>query len=163
MPRSTLTLLTVLAASLVFSRNGESQRIETVSAGDRVRVTTSAGRPRTAVLMALYPDSVVVRTTQEAVRVFRPADGITLEVSRGRSQGRGAIEGAVLGLIAGAIVGALVGQTFPDGTEPDGYASAVLGLYGAGLGVVAGTIVGMHRGTERWARVNWPVSATSPN
>ncbi len=125
---------------------------DTLTAGDKVRVTTDKERV-VGYLTAIEGDQL----TLDASLVLPLASVTRLEVSRGQKSmaGRGALIGAGAGAVAGVVTGLAVCAASSCGFEADltGVVALVLGAGGALVGAGIGALIGSFIKTDRWETV----------
>ncbi len=125
---------------------------DTLSAGDKVRVTTEEERV-VGYLTAIEGDQL----TLDASLVLPIASVTRLEVNRGQKSmaGRGALIGAGAGAVAGGVTGLAVCAASSCGFEADltGVVVVVLGAGGALLGAGIGALIGSGTKVDRWETV----------
>ncbi len=128
---------------------------DTLTAGDKVRVTTEEERV-VGCLTAIEGDQLTLDTSL----VFPLASLTKLEVSRGQKSKTGT--GALIGLSAGAAVGVITGlalcssesgECFSNGTDLTATVAVVLGVGGALGGVLIGALIGSSIKVDRWETV----------
>lgn len=151
--------------------SAQSDTAAAVRAGARVRVDADSGihsglarvarvaiigseatRGRTGTVVALGPDTLVLRLDSTDVMINVPLAAIRrLYVSRGpRSQGRDATIGFVGGAVGGLVFAFVMDQALgPDATMPYGQTAVTF----AAVGLVSGLVSG---GRERWRPVPVP-------
>ena len=149
-------LLTVLLIPLSFTSLAAQ---DTLSAGDKVRVTT-AGERVVGYWVSLDDNRLTLRTEDLDSSLVLPLASLTkLEVSRGQKSAiaKGAGIGFLVGAGVGAGVGALLGAGLGEDVCSGGCVSALAGI-GALAGGAAGTLIGLGIGagskSDRWETVS---------
>jgi hypothetical protein len=150
------TFILALAASPAL---GQTERGDTVSAGQRVRLRTEeGGKWQKGTVAETTPDALTLELDGSAVTLgVRLAEISELEVSRG--QRSNFLPGLGWGFFAGAVIGGIVG--FASGDDPPGWFSmtagekAAAGAIGFGaLGALVGGISGALTHSDRWEPVD---------
>ena len=149
----------VLAAVAV--AGGDAAPLGWPIAGEKVRVTTRAGRSReSGVVVRTDADSLTVSLGRGQPPVRIPLASVErLEVARGRRTT--AREGALVGGLAGGVLGGLVAggitKTLCEIGSDCRVETAQASLVGAGLfgaaGAAAGALIGLAMKTDRWERL----------
>jgi hypothetical protein len=133
-----------------------------VTPGTRVRITRTYDGPRTGTLVALGPDTALVRWQPgEPVAEVPLVETTRFEVAHGHR--RQSLRGAGTGLLVGAVSGFVLGAATYTGCEgqtncldivgsAEG-AGAIGGIVLGGVGVVLGAVVGAFVRSERWRTV----------
>ncbi len=131
---------------------------DTLSAGDKVRVTTAVERV-VGYWVSLEGNRLTLRTEKRDSSLVLPLASLTkLEVSRGQKSAiaKGAGIGFLVGAGVGAGVGALIGASQGENVCSDECRVAFAGI-GALAGGAVGTLVGLGIGaaskSERWVSV----------
>ncbi len=148
-PMRTVTVLPLLLIPLSLTSLTAQ---DTLTAGDKVRVTTDKERV-VGYLTASERDQLTLDS-----RLVLPLASVTrLEVSRGQKSmaGRGALIGAGAGAVAGVVTGLAVCAASSCGFEADltGVVALVLGAGGALVGAGIGALIGSGTKVDRWETV----------
>lgn len=160
--RRVITML-VTAGTIALPAQAAAQRVESVSPGAKIRVTTGANAPQVGFLDSLTDQTLSMRVVGRDQRssqfsVGRP-EVTRLEV-RGTNRVKGALKGAAMGLGAGFLSGFALGVILH---EDEGscfmFCSAVetgflLGAVGGVIATPVGLIGGASRGAGTWKRID---------
>jgi hypothetical protein len=130
-------------------------------AGEKVRVTTLAGRSREqGVVVRTDAEFLIVALGREQAPVRIPLASVErIEVARGRRSvaKEGALVGGVTGAILGGVAVAALSEALCESPSGCGGATAQASLLGAGLfgagGAGVGALIGLAIKTDRWERV----------
>ena len=148
-------LLTVLLIPLSFTSLTAQ---DTLTAGDKVRVTTAVERV-IGYWMSLDDNRLTLRAEDPDSSLVLPLASFTkLEVSQGlksrtlKGAGIGFLVGGAAGLATAAIACAIAGDCDADSSYT-GLVYAVFGVLGAGVGALTGAIIGSTIKVDRWETV----------
>lgn len=157
------TLCLVLCRAILFlliGWLGNSERLSAqdsivVRPGDRVRLSTDAGRFVGRLGNRANDSVTIVDAHRNTVVVVAVGTVRTLELSRGerRRTGRGAWIGLLSGTAAGVLTGLVVcgiNDCSSSGAEVDAILAVALGAAGAVAGTGVGALVGSQIRSERW-------------
>lgn len=146
----------------------DAQR-QSVSPGDRVRVSARSFPRVSGTVLDARPDSLVLRARGGDTIQAAWADVRTLDVSGGRSRVGTAVRYGGIGLLTGAAAGAVLGYTTYHEDDDDwcilicspgdaGLAGAAFfGIVGGATGVLSGAVFP----AQRWRRAETPVSVSA--
>ena len=147
----------------VLAPGAGAQSLSDLSAGDRIRLTTSPANGLTGTVVRVAGDSLLFTTGAGPEVQAVPFAGLeSLEVAFPMSAGRAAGRGALIGLGVGAVLGAMVAagtcepnrEDFPCNSARQRVELALLGGVAAGLpGAVIGALVGAAARGTRWVRI----------
>ncbi len=158
-----------LVLSLAFAAPLLAQERAAVSAGDRVRVTSSSIPRTNGIVLETQPDTLVLRSRGETIYTAW-ADVRTLHIAEPGSRGRSAFKYGRIGLIAGAATGAAFGLAAFSGNDSadgpcllcsPGIAAVYLGGRLGVTGAVLGSLAGAAFPEERWRPVKAPVTVSA--
>lgn len=146
----------------------DAQR-QSVSPGDRVRVSARSFPRVSGTVLDARPDSLVLRSRGGDTIHTAWSDVRTLDVSGGSSRVSTALRYGGIGLLGGAATGVVVGYaSFEE--DDDGWCFVACsrteaGLAGAALfgfvGGATGVLSGMFFPAQRWRRAETPVSVSA--
>lgn len=94
--------------STVAPASGQAQTLETLEAGDRIRIETASGAPTAGTLLTLGPDSLAMATDRTGTTEVAITDLTLLQLGVGRQPMAGANRGGAVGLVGGVLLGALI-------------------------------------------------------
>lgn len=163
-----IAMIFISAAIFAEPSPAAAQRVESISQGAKVRVSTATKVRQVGFLDSLTHDKIamsVVGRDQRASRLSVGRNEVTRLEVRGTNRVKGALKGAGMGLGAGFLSGFVLGFLMHEDQEscfifcsPMETGLAV-GLFGGVIATPIGLVAGASQGAGTWKRVD-PATAT---